>query len=338
MKRNAFFLLLITFSLMNSNGETLRELAETRGIYIGSASNLRLQTDKQYADVLGREFSMMTPENDFKFHKTHPENGRYTFESGDAYIQFAEKHNMQVRGHALLWHQATPKWVTEAEWTRESLLDLMREHIQTVAGRYSGKLYAWDVVNEYFEQDGSVRKSVWSETIGADYMEIAHRTAREFDPTARLIVNDFDIAKINKKSDALYEWVKDAKQRGVPVDGVGFQMHVPFNYDFDEVEFLANLQRFADLGLEIHITELDVRIKEPVTPEKLQQQATLYGDILRACLKQPACKVFVMWGFTDRSSWIPRFFTGFNDALIFDREYKPKPAYHTLKSVFANKN
>ena len=328
MKHTFFFLLLISFSLVNVNSQTLRELAEARGMYIGAAANLRFQSDEKYAEVLGREFNMMTAENDMKFHKTHPENGQYTFQSGDAYIQFAQKHNMKVRGHALIWHQATPKWVNEAEWTRESLLLLMREHIQTVAGRYSGKLYSWDVVNEYFDNDGGVRKSVWSESIGPDYMELAHQIAREADPAAKLIVNDFD-----NKSDALFEWVKDAKQRGVPIDGAGFQMHVPYNLKFDEVEFLENLKRFSDLGLEIHITELDVRIKEPVTPEKLQQQAELYGKILRACLKQPACKAFVMWGFTDKSSWIPSFFPGFNDALIFDREFQPKPAYDELHNI-----
>ncbi len=333
MKRISFLLLLISISFTNVFGETLRELAEQRGIYIGAAANMRFQTDEQYAKVLGREFNMMTAENDFKFHKTQPRPGQFTFESADSYIRYADKHDMSMRGHALIWSQATPKWVKESEWTRDSLLDVMQQHIKTVAGRYSEKLYAWDVVNEYFDKDGGVHKSVWSEVIGPDFMEIAHKFARESDPQAKLFVNDYDINKINQKSNGLYAWIKDAKQRGVPVHGVGFQMHVPYNFNFDEEEFLKNLQRFADLGLEIHITELDVRIKEPITPEKLKQQAELYGKILRSCLKQPACKAFVIWGFTDKFSWIPRFFPGFNDALIFDRMYQPKPAYEELQQI-----
>ncbi|MBZ0254633.1 endo-1,4-beta-xylanase, partial [bacterium] len=111
------------------------------------------------------------------------------------------------------------------------------------------------------------------------------------------------------------------------------QMHVRADWNFHADEFARNMQRFVDLGLEIHVTELDVRIQEPITQEKLEQQAKLYGEILRACLKQPSCKVFVMWGVTDRMSWVPWTFRGFNDALIFDRDYKPKPAYEQLKNT-----
>lgn len=312
---------------------SLRDLATKRGMYIGAAANIRFQRDPVYAETLAREYNMLTPENDLKFHRTQPEKGQYRFDHGDAYIDFANQHDMQVRGHALIWHRSTPEWVRDATWTRDGLIDVMREHIQAVAGHYQGKLFSWDVVNEYFEEDGSMRKSVWSETIGADYMDLAHQYAREADPTAKLIVNDYGIANINKKSDALYAWVKGALQRGVPVDGVGFQMHVRADWKFGADEFARNMQRFADLGLEIHITEMDVRIEEPVTPEKLEQQANLYGNILRACLNQPSCKVFVMWGVTDRMSWVPWTFRGFNDALIFDRDFKPKPAYMQIKNT-----
>lgn len=336
MRSNLIIILVLVFSFVcHANEESpLRELAAKRELYIGAAANLRIQRDVQYAETLAREYNMITPENDLKFHRTQPEKGQFRFDRGDAYIEFAKEHKQLVRGHALIWHRSTPDWVKEIVWTRDELIEVMREHIKTVAGHYKGKLYCWDVVNEYFEEDGSLRKSIWSDTIGPDYMELAHKIAREADPTAKLIVNDYNISEINKKSDAVYEWIKDAKQRGVPVDGVGFQMHVRADWKFDADEFAKNLQRFADLELEIHVTELDVRIEEPVTKEKLQQQAKLYGDILQVCLNQPACKNFVMWGVTDRMSWVPWTFRGFNDALIFDRDFQPKPAYDQLINTF----
>ncbi|MBI1387693.1 MAG: 1,4-beta-xylanase [bacterium] len=331
------FLIFLSIALTGYSADEvpLRELAAKRGMLIGAAANMMIQRGTQYAETLAREMNILTPENELKFHRTHPAEDRYDFQNADALVDFAETNGMKVRGHTLIWHQSIPRWMRDREWTRDELLNVMRDHIQAVAGRYKGRIYAWDVVNEYFDNKGEPRKSLWSETLGSAYMEYAHHFALEADPSAKLIVNEYDIENINAKSDGMYRRVKDYVDRGVPVDGVGFQMHVLYDWRFDADEFARNLQRFADLGLEIHITELDVRIKQPVTPEKLKKQADLYAAILRTCLDQPACKVFIMWGFTDRFSWIPFTFKGFGDGLIFDRDFQPKPAYEAIHEVLS---
>lgn len=234
---------------------------------------------------------------------------------------------MAVRGHALVWHDAVPRWLRQGEWTRDQALEIMREHIFVVAGRYQGRLQAWDVVNEFFANDGGPRtESFWFETVGPDFMDYAFRWAREADPHAKLFYNDYGAEGMNSKSDAVFEWVKDALERGVPVDGVGLQMHVALNPDFTLDELSANIERLLGLGLIVHITELDIRIPMPTDDDKLERQRERYREITSTAL-ETGCEAVVLWGITDRYSWVPRFFEGYGAALPFDEEYNPKPAY-----------
>jgi endo-1,4-beta-xylanase len=209
------------------------------------------------------------------------------------------------------------------------MIEILRDHIYTVAGRYSGYAVAWDVVNEAFNDDGTLRNTLWLNRIGPDFIDLAFQFASEADPYSHLIYNDYGNEGINAKSNAIYNMVSDMLGRGIPIHGVGFQLHVTLS-GINLGSFAANLQRFADLGLEAYVTELDVRIQLPVTDEKLATQANVYQGILSACLAQPACKALQMWGFTDAHSWIPGFFQGFGAALIFDETYQPKPAYDAL--------
>jgi len=320
---------------------SLRFLAKTRGIYIGSCVAVGpLQQEPKYAETLAREFNIVTPENAMKFASIHPAPARYTFEGADAIVTFARSHNMQVRGHTLVWHYPTqvPSWVTERGRDREEMMAILRDHIHTVVGHFRGKVRWWDVVNEGIGDDGSLRDTIWLRGIGPDYMELAFHWAHEADPKTRLFYNDYGAEGLNKKSDAIFELVKDLRRRGVPIHGVGLQMHL-FGEPPRPQEVAVNMKRLNDLGLEVQITEMDVPIQgmSGTTEEKLAAQARIYRDMLETCLSAKNCTAFVMWGFTDSHSWIP-WFTGNPDApLIFDENYSPKPAYFALADALARR-
>jgi endo-1,4-beta-xylanase len=325
-----------------AGGESLRELADKRGVKIGAAAVPARLGEPDYARVLSTEFNLVEPENALKFGPVHPAPDRYNFAPVDALMLFAKKHNMAVRGHTLVWHRQNPPWVTNGNHTPQQLSAILREHIRTVAGRYAGRIYAWDVVNEAFNDDGSIRGTIWSEKPGIGlpglaYIEQALRWAREADPKARLFYNDYSAEGMNPKSDAIYRMAADFKKRGVPLDGVGLQMH--FTLDPPPLTAMqANIQRLTDLGLDVEITELDVRLPMPAgapTAEALAAQTRIYGDIVALCLKNPRCKTIQTWGFTDKYSWIPRSFPGTGSALIFDASYAPKGAHDAIKQAFA---
>jgi len=315
---------------------TLRSLARAHGLYIGAAVSISpLRSDALYAETLAREFNMLTPENAMKFRFIHPSRDRYDFSDADAIVDFAQTHSMQVRGHTLVWYTGLPSWLVSGNWTRDEMIEILREHIMTAVGHYRGRVFAWDVVNEAVIKDGSLRDSIWLRGIGPEYIDMAFRWAYEADPNALLFYNDVGGEGLGQKSDAIYSLVQGLLQRGVPIHGVGLQMHISLDRSPEPQDVAANMKRYQELGLEVHITEMDVRITTPITEEKLAQQARIYRDLLEVSLAAENCTAFVLWGFTDRYSWIPYSFTGYGSGLIFDESYYPKPAYNALIEVLS---
>ena len=200
---------------------------------------------------------------------------------------------------------------------------------------FVNKIYVWDVVNEAFNDDGSRRSSVFQNVIGNGYIEQAFRTARMADSTAKLVYNDYNIETVNSKSTAVYNMLADFKNRGVPIDGVGLQMHLT-NGGLDYNSLATNMQRFAALGLEIYITEMDVRFPVPVSQTDLNNQATIYRNVTNRCLAQPACRALQVWGIPDKYSWVPNVFPGQGAPLLFDDNYNAKPAYYAVQSELQN--
>ncbi|MDQ1256265.1 MAG: endo,4-beta-xylanase, partial [Candidatus Hydrogenedentes bacterium] len=181
----------------------LRDLAEARGKRIGVAVNAgALEHDPVYRRMVGREFNVITPENAMKHGPLCPAPGEYDFTAGDAIVSFAEEHGMRVRGHTLVWHNQLPQWLTEGDYSRDELCGLLREHIQTLVQHYRGKVFAWDVVNEALDENGSLRKTIWLERIGPEYIVWAFRWAREADPDALLFYNDYEHEGGGKRSKA----------------------------------------------------------------------------------------------------------------------------------------
>ncbi len=315
------------------SGQPLRDLAERRSVRIGAAVNPARLGEAEYASTLAREFNQIEPENAMKFGPIHPDGKTYNFGPADQVVAFARDHKMAVRGHTLVWHKQNPAWIVNGSLTPEQLSAALRDHIRAVVGRYAGQVYAWDVVNEAFNDDGTPRETVWSAI--PNYIEQAFRWAHEADPKAKLFYNDYGAEGVNHKSDAIVRMAREMKSRGVPIDGIGLQAHFTKSTPF-MAAIEANMKLITDLGLEVQITEFDVRLPvgaDGATPMDLALQAKIYGDVVAACLKIPKCTAIQTWGFTDRYSWIPRTYPGLGAALPFDVDYRPKPAYNAIANA-----
>ncbi|MGW0613018.1 endo-1,4-beta-xylanase [Streptomyces sp. NPDC002788] len=305
----------------------LRDLAAAKGKVMGTAVTGSKLTGV-YGEIAGREFNWLTPGNAMKWGSVEPGRGSYNWAEADRIVDFAEAHGQQVRGHTLLWHQQNPDWLTNGSWTRDQLSAIVQDHIATEVGRYKGRLAAWDVVNEPFNEDGTYRRTLFHDTLGQDYIAQALTWARAADPSAKLYINDYNVEGVNAKSTALYDLVKSLKERGVPIDGVGLQAHLIVGQVPSTLR--QNIQRFADLGVDVAITELDIRMQLPATQAKLTQQAADYKAVMDACVAVARCTGVTVWGFTDSDSWIPDTFPGQGAATPYDENYQPKPAYHAI--------
>ncbi|MEU4447708.1 endo-1,4-beta-xylanase [Actinosynnema sp. NPDC050801] len=302
---------------------TLGQLAAAKGRYFGSATDNPTLNNAPYTAVLGSEFNQITVGNTQKWQYTEPSRGRFDYAQADQIVAFAQAHNQIVRGHTLVWHNQLPDWVNSVP-TGE-LLGVMRNHIANVAGHYKGKVVHWDVVNEAFEEDGTRRQSVFQQKLGDSYIAEAFKAARAADPTAKLYYNDYNIEGIGAKSDAVYNLVRSFKQQGIPIDGVGLQAHLILGQVPSTLQ--QNIQRFADLGVDVAITELDIRMRTPRDATKDAQQAADYRTVVNACLAVTRCVGITVWDFSDGYSWIPSVFPGEGAALIYDENFAKKPSY-----------
>jgi endo-1,4-beta-xylanase len=346
---------------------SLREAALSSRLLIGTAVRPAHLSEAGYAVTLAREFNMVEPEDALKWEVVHPERQSYDFSQADQVVDFAIRHGMKVRGHTLVWHRQNPQWLTEGKYGSDELAEILEKHIKTVVGHYRGKIFAWDVVNEAFDEarPGTLRRTIWHDQpgispdsipemqppgktagpqledhnskAGYSYIERCFRWAHEADPQALLFYNEAEAEVVNPKSDAIFAMVRDFRQRGVPVDGVGFQMHVA-NLHADVASISANIKRFTALGVQVHITEMDIALPVDAVgnarAEDLQRQADIYREIAMACLSDPGCTSIQMWGFTDKYSWIGSHSKQAQGAaLLFDRDYRAKPAYEALREA-----
>ncbi len=330
--------------------ETLRDTAP-EGMVIGVAvagGGHNLQTDfpnpfmddPEYREVLATQFSSVTAENQMKWELIHPRQDTYDFEPADAIVEFAEENGQDVRGHTLLWHSQNPTWLENGDFTPDELRDILREHIETVVGRYAGRIDQWDVANEVIDDDGQLRTqdNIWIRELGVEIIADAFRWAHEADPDALLFLNDYNAEWIGPKSDAYLELATELLADGVPLHGFGVQGHLSTEYNFPG-DMAQNLQRFADLGLVTAVTEADVRMKLPPdgvpTEAQLEEQADYYRRALEACLDVDGCDSFTVWGLTDRYSWVPYFFSGEGAATLLTEDHEAKPAFHALLAALA---
>ncbi len=334
--------LLVTFLAVTTVApSTFRSAADRAGLLVGTAVRPSLFSEAAYSQTLSREFNMVEPEDAMKWWTVRQSKDAFDFREGDEVIRFAQAHGQKVRGHCLVWDHNNPPWLASGHFTSEEMSKLLHEHIATVMKHYAGRVFAWDIVNEGLNEDGSAKDSPWYNQPGigfagkgTEYIAQTFRWAHQADPKALLFYNDNGGEELNRKSDAIYAMAKDFKQRGLPIDGVGLQMHI-FQLKVDPAAVAANIARLTALGLQVHITELDVELPIDTSgqarPEDLARQAEIYAAVVRACVQNPGCTAIQTWGFTDKYSWIGSHSHGTQGAALpFDRAYKPKPAYDAI--------
>lgn len=330
---------------------TLRHLAEEAGIEIGVAVNADLLAGNgKYRNIVNTQYSSVTAENVMKWEALNPALGVYDWAAAEALIANAEANDQVVRGHTLVWHNQLPAWIASGDHSPEELKAILEEHVRTVAEHFAGDIQQWDVVNEIFNDDdaGSFRETIWFQAYedlglpGEQYVADVFRWAHEADPDALLFYNDYNLEFTGPKSNAAYTFVQELLADGVPIHGVGFQGHLDTQYGFPDLQ--NNLERFAALGLEVAMTEVDVRTyvtqkpngtytNTPAEPAEAAEQVEYWVGTLEACLAVEACNSYTVWGVSDANSWIPGWFTGQGAGLLFDMHDNPKPQYEALREV-----
>jgi len=308
-----------------SAATTLGGGAEAQGgRYFGTAVSASRLSNTALTNVAGTQFDMMTPENDMKWDTVQPAQTTFNFGPGDQIVNFARSHNQRLRGHNLVWHSQLPGWVSSLPTNQVQAA--MENHITMEVNHWRG-LYAWDVVNEPFNEAGSLRSDPFLTAMGSGYIADALRTARAADPNAKLYLNDFNIEANNTaKSNAMFTLAQSLLNSGAPLNGIGFEAH--FIQGQVPSSLQANMQRFANLGLDVAITELDVRM--PTASPNLQGQANDFLSVVNACLAVSRCVGITQWNVGDADSWVPGVFSGQGLATMFDNNYQPKPAFTTV--------
>ncbi|KAJ9150860.1 Beta-xylanase [Pleurostoma richardsiae] len=317
----------------------LDQLAKAAGkIYFGSATDNGELSDSAYVAILSNtsEFGQVTPGNTQKWQYTEPSQGSFSFSQGDVVTSFAESNGQILRCHNLVWHQQLPSWVSSGSWTAATLTSVLQAHVSNEVTHWKGQCYAWDVVNEALNDDGTYRADVFFNTLGSSYILIAFEAAAAADPGAKLYYNDYNIEYNGSKSQAALALVDLIKNTGGKIDGVGFQGHFIVGQTPSQSALTSVLNSFVAKGVEVAYTELDIRFSSlPSTAPGLAQQGDDYAAVVGACLAVPQCVGITVWDFDDKYSWVPSTFSGQGDACLYSSDLTPKPAYYSVASVFS---
>lgn len=323
----------------------LKELAERRGIQVGSFASLKYLRERAYTSILASEFdyAIIDGEPNWRFedHALRPTKDTFDFTDIDQVFDFADQNDMPVRVQHMLWgdDKWLPDWLTQGNFSRAELLDIIQNHIKTVGARYKGKVREYTVVNEAFSRELKTggNEDWWGKELGHEYIDSAFIWARQADPNAVLILNDFGNETEGDISNLMYGYIKDAKSRGIPIDALGMQMHISSSNPPSTDKVVANMKRFADLGVKIYITEFDVNMHdaEGSDEEKDERQAEIYVDMLNACLQAgpDICPNFGFLGLVDRQSWYNGIGLDDADPLLFRSDYTPKKAFFAIRDA-----
>lgn len=352
-------LLTLAISLMAvgaANAQTTMREAFKDKFLIGAAINIRQvkSTDPKIHNIINSQFSALVPENCMKAEEIHPKQDLYDWRDPDALVALAEKNGQVITGHCLVWHSQCPYWFFKDDFSnqmkREPMIERLKEHIYTVVGRYKGRIKGWDVVNEAILDNGKMRESNFYKIIGPDFIRLAFQFAHEADPDAELYYNDYSMDNPAKRQ-AVVELVKDLKEHGCRIDGVGMQSHVSFGTNLAEYE--KSIETFASLGVKVMITELDLSVlpfpragfsgaavetnfeyKNELNPytdglpeEKAKEQSDFFCKLFDIYLRhQKDISRVTFWGLTDADSWKNGWPVPFRTdyPLAIDRNYQPK--------------
>jgi endo-1,4-beta-xylanase len=297
--------------------------AERGGRYFGAAVAASKLSQSAYTTILNREFNSATPENEMKIDATEPQQNNFTFGAADQIVNHARSRGWRVRGHTLAWHSQQPQWMQNLSGS--ALRSAMLNHVTRVAANYAGRIDSWDVVNEAFADGGSgTRRDSNLQRTGNDWIEAAFRAADAADPNAKLCYNDYNTDNwTDAKTQAVFAMVRDFRNRGVPIDCVGFQSHFNSGSPYPG-NYRTTLQNFANLGVDVQITELDIEGSGTT-------QANTYRNVVNDCLAVSRCNGITVWGVRDSDSW-----RASGTPLLFDGNGNKKPAYDAVLSALNN--
>ena len=330
---------------------SLAAMAARRGIFFGAAIEPQsIARDPQFAALISRECSSLTPENHLKWNILRPTPDRFDFSGADAIVSFAQARQARVHGHCLVWHEANPDWLVQVLNERNAEAHL-NHHIGSVVGRYAGRIGSWDVVNEAIERNDhrpdGLRRSLWLNSLGPDYIPLAFEAAHRADPAAQLVLSDYgleydDEPWMIEKRASLLELLSGWKRAGVPIHALGIQGHLigsrPPVFGMGLQRFLQDIGR---IGLDIHVTELDVNDQTVAGGPDHRDRivADGYRAFLKALLTSPRLRVVTTWGLSDRYSskqdMLPRADGAPVRPLPFDRDLSRKPAWHAMADAFS---
>ena len=351
LKKSVLLLQIVLFSFVGT-AQDAKGLKDYYKDYfsIGVAVSPRALTTDE-AQLIKKQFNSLTAENAMKSQNIHPKENEYSWKDADSIAAFAQRNNMKLRGHTLVWHNQVPAWIfldNGQTVSKEKLLERLRTHIQTVVGRYKGKIYAWDVVNEAISDNPNeyLRNSKWLEICGEEYIAKAFQWAHEADPDALLFYNDYnEIDPVKRKK--MIRLVEDLRKKNIPIHGVGLQGHWALNEPTGS-QLEETLKDFSKLGLNVQITELDISVypkehsarertaedsNSAFTPEKQQKQAEVYKMCFELFRKYKSSITSVtFWNISDRHSWLDNFpVRGRKDyPLLFDANLKPKQSFREV--------
>ncbi|KAL7628500.1 hypothetical protein AAE478_000015 [Parahypoxylon ruwenzoriense] len=339
--------LLVAASLPLTTAQ-LNYYAKKAGLkYFGTATDSPGQRERagleeaylQYDEIIRdtNEFGQTTATNGQKWLFTEPERGVFNFTEGDIVASIAAESALLLRCHTLLWHSQLAPWVEEAEWTAEELRVVITEHVTNVMEHYKGRCYAWDVVNEALNEDGAYRESVFYKVLGEDFLKLAFSVAAKIDPDAKLYYNDYNLESPGPKSEGALRIIKLLQAEGIKIDGVGIQAHLVAGMAPTLDQQIAAMESYAELGVEIALTELDVRVELPANETSLEWQAEVYKNSVGACARVPACVGVTIWDFYDPFSWVPYVFDGEGAALLWFDDFTKHPAYYSVIEALKNK-
>jgi len=346
----------------------LNQLAKDAGLmYFGTAFSPSDVNDAAYYKIESdvRNFGQITPDNAQKWDATEPSRGRFSYGAADSIIARATANKQIMRCHTLVWYSQLPGWgkslpspeysarsgvlfsgtglltrralVTSGSWTKETMTSVMESHISNVMTHFKGKCYAWDVVNEALEDNGTYRQNPFLKALGDSYFAMAFKKAAATDPGTKLYYNDYNLEYFPVKADGAVRIAKLVQAAGVPIHGIGLQAHMSVGRTPTRENLTWTLNKYTALGLDVAYTELDVRIKTmPSNATTLQAQAKEYEWIVGSCLDVPRCVGVTVWGFGDAHSWIPSTFPGAGDSNLFDKQSRPKPAYSSVSALLAS--
>lgn len=298
-----------------------------------------LLTNPIYNAIALKQFNSFTPENIFKPGYLHPALNEFNWADADTLVAICTKNNARIHGHTLIWHQQLPDWINDFQGTAEEWDQLMKTHIQTVMQHFKGKVAGWDVVNEAFNEDGTLRNSIWRQKIGTSYLEKAFRYAHEADPNALLFYNDYNLESNVIKRNVVINYLNDLRNRGVKVDGIGLQMHISLGNP-DESQIAGALQQVVANQYQLHLSEIDISVNllnNNPNPDAatFDRQANLLAKIAGLYKAIPVQYKYgiTFWGVSDGNSWIRPYYNRQDYPLLYDDNYHPKPAYCKLKEV-----